>query len=453
MYNNGFKATVSEINENYFKNSDLKIRSIGKALVLVKDDMLKALLHIYNIFTYPRYDADSEKLLTYIPDICKAIDNIVAADNQLDCYNAFKKFYDEVLMKISTEMFLNNVYDYTQTSYVRDSYGPTPDNFVEIFDKFSTTRESLNVFYDTLTDLPPSRNSATDIRGAWRKEHCRLKTYYYIPNLNMTSHDMERASAVADKVLFGSASDCRFSTDFDIGVIDFRNLDFYGKHYDNVYLQPRDEFYRVNTHISKGCPLIVTIASAKVNYDLLDFLSMYLTDIDVYFDMTNKIMAFVGLTTRSRTASPDILFDLISKVVNRPEPEYTYHIDGEGNDDIIFRSTYLSMEAALNIVNNSDAKLKAINDNIFKSLTEYTSDDNRHPLIPFNPGQLGLVLVSGDIDGLVDEGNGCYHAIKGNTIRTMERAESPDEDTTCNINTTITKVTALLPDGTILDLH
>ena len=44
-----------------------------------------------------------------------------------------------------------------------------------------------------------------------------------------------------------------------------------------------------------------------------------------------------------------------------------------------------------------------------------TEEETRHPLIPFGPGQLGLVLVSGKIDGIVDEGNGVYHVIKGSS--------------------------------------
>ena len=78
-------------------------------------------------------------------------------------------------------------------------------------------------------------------------------------------------------------------------------------------------------------------------------------------------------------------------------------------------------------------------------------EQQSRPLLPFSVGQLGLVLTSGCLDGIVDEGNGCKHVIKGRVIKKVESTESYDArvqqlqvtDTTHNR----VEINVLLPNG------
>ena len=83
---------------------------------------------------------------------------------------------------------------------------------------------------------------------------------------------------------------------------------------------------------------------------------------------------------------------------------------------------------------------------------EKLGENKAHPLLPFNVGQLGLVLTSGCLDGIIDEGNGFYHAVKGRVIKRNDKTESIDvsSNQVQVINTTSNRVeiNAFLPDGT-----
>lgn len=53
---------------------------------------------------------------------------------------------------------------------------------------------------------------------------------------------------------------------------------------------------------------------------------------------------------------------------------------------------------------------------------------DKHPATPFSIGQLGLIVTSGVANGLIDEGNGCYHAAKSNVIKHTESEDDLSDD-------------------------
>ena len=73
----------------------------------------------------------------------------------------------------------------------------------------------------------------------------------------------------------------------------------------------------------------------------------------------------------------------------------------------------------------------------------------KNPLLPFNIGQLGLVLTSGCLDGIVDEGDGHSHLIKGRVSKQIVETETDTEKGIEITETTVNKVeiNVLLPNG------
>ena len=84
-----------------------------------------------------------------------------------------------------------------------------------------------------------------------------------------------------------------------------------------------------------------------------------------------------------------------------------------------------------------------------QSAEKLFESSNRPPL-PFNIGQLGLVLTSGCLDGVVDEGNGYKHIVKGRVARTTNQ-ERTQQESTVTVEETVgnkVEINVLLPDGT-----
>lgn len=83
-------------------------------------------------------------------------------------------------------------------------------------------------------------------------------------------------------------------------------------------------------------------------------------------------------------------------------------------------------------------------------------EEEKIPLLPFNAGQIGLILTSGFLDGIIDEGNGFYHVVKGRTVKRTDgndeiHAESNSVEVT-EITSNRVEINAFLPDGTFKKL-
>lgn len=112
-----------------------------------------------------------------------------------------------------------------------------------------------------------------------------------------------------------------------------------------------------------------------------------------------------------------------------------------------FKGSVINDEELDNFYNQSNSKLK-----FWREQTLDTLNQEKHPLLPFNVGQIGLVLTSGILDGIVDEGDGFYHVVKGRVVhKTDNFNEITAERNSIEINETTTnrvEINAFLPDGT-----
>ena len=81
-------------------------------------------------------------------------------------------------------------------------------------------------------------------------------------------------------------------------------------------------------------------------------------------------------------------------------------------------------------------------------------DTSMRPLLPFNMGQIGLVLTSGCLDGVVEEYEGQYHAIKGMVTKVRDFNNSRENNDETSIETISNKVqiNLLTPDGKFIEL-
>lgn len=114
-----------------------------------------------------------------------------------------------------------------------------------------------------------------------------------------------------------------------------------------------------------------------------------------------------------------------------------------------FRGSVLNKDELASIFNSSPCMTEFLNEQLSSS----GSDAQREPLLPFTTGQLGLVLTSGALDGIIDEGNGHYHVVKGRVVKDKQLDRDEDGETN-QITFTETvanrvEITAITADGTI----
>ncbi|WP_139995009.1 hypothetical protein [Kurthia sp. Dielmo] len=72
------------------------------------------------------------------------------------------------------------------------------------------------------------------------------------------------------------------------------------------------------------------------------------------------------------------------------------------------------------------------------------------PLLPFNTGQIGMVLTSGLLNGFVEEGNDQRHLVKGRTVRrssTRTKYETDGSEKEVTISSSHVQIHLIMPDG------
>lgn len=134
----------------------------------------------------------------------------------------------------------------------------------------------------------------------------------------------------------------------------------------------------------------------------------------------------------------------IKDILTNPLEAYTLPRDLLPID--IFRGSVLDPNELLSIVQNSGCMEEFWK----KQKVEKLSETSKQPLLPFNIGQIGLVLTSGCLDGIIDEGNGNYHLIKGKVSKQSNIERNYNSDTEIETQETISnrvEINVVLPNG------
>ena len=108
-------------------------------------------------------------------------------------------------------------------------------------------------------------------------------------------------------------------------------------------------------------------------------------------------------------------YDSIHTIYNETFEDYKF-----SNIEVpieLFKGSVLDEEELHDIIKNSPC----FNSFIEKQKVDKIQDNVKKPLLPFNIGQIGLVLTSGCLDGVIDEGNNFYHVVKGKVSKKSDK--------------------------------
>lgn len=100
----------------------------------------------------------------------------------------------------------------------------------------------------------------------------------------------------------------------------------------------------------------------------------------------------------------------------------------------------------MDVVFNNSSAFDAMLKDMSPSKDEF---EGRHSILPFTVGQLGLVLTSGCMDGLIRDENGGSHLIKGRIIKNVSRTQEVEDRKIINTSTfsNHVEIQAFLPTG------
>lgn len=216
---------------------------------------------------------------------------------------------------------------------------------------------------------------------------------------------------------------------------------------------------KVTPYLRYGGVLIYYMHKYRLNNSMINYISKNYEDICVMEETDQSSMIII--IARRKVFVDEIdnaVFTKLKGITIDKVPcdsimDKEYTIDGEFLDVKIFRGSVLDESDVLEII--EDTKLL---DNFLKEKNEELKSDyeRQQPLLPFNLGQIGLVLTSGCLDGSIEEMPGQYHVIKGavkkESIEEIIKGPTRKEDETIITHINKVQIKILTPDGEIKTL-
>lgn len=261
------------------------------------------------------------------------------------------------------------------------------------------------------------------------------------------------------RILKGTFEGSRISNNvFDI-LID--NLKFKNDLEDNMiggslYKQEKRELNNIFRYLRDGGVAIFTIPLYRLYKDICLILSKQLEDVHIFTgsseENNHQIVYIVGKKNPIKTPRTEV-YDLLrastdfSKINSAEEElkDVKYTLPDLALSLDIFKGSRIDEEELLDIAQNSGC----IDEFFDNQKTEKLSETKKQPLLPFTIGQLGIVLTSGCLDGVIDEGDGHYHLVKGRVSKKIDRDRVVNENEVeeTEIVSNRVEINILLPNG------
>ena len=217
----------------------------------------------------------------------------------------------------------------------------------------------------------------------------------------------------------------------------------------------RDYLQKSMNYLRPGGLLLYSIPLTHLYREICTYLAKNLIDVQIRITDRNVCVSGYRNTDRERSVDSETNIALRTLILHLDDEKYYVETDLDefglplpAESVQMFRGHRLDEDEFTNMFDHSSATVGFWEHQKVEKLSENT----KTPLLPFNVGQLGLILTSGCLDGVVDEGNGFSHAVKGRVIKkcNTQRDISSERRTIdyTEVTSNRVEINTFLPDGT-----
>ena len=356
----------------------------------------------------------------------------------------------EIIKNYSHKIFEEEDYNFKAKEYYNNSLRYIVNNSSDMIENFIKLIgfEKPREFTSLYVNCNGAYNFNCDIKNLLK---------YGVDSNSLTVHEAKKSYT---RVIYGTLSDSKIKNNsFDILYIQPTVIN--GSNVGTIRGNSTENEYIINVfkYLREGGVAITLIPFTRLSEENCKMFSRYLKNIQIFraneLDFKDIGLVYViGQKKKLRNVEPDEYIKLRSccLISNIKEfnianlKDYSKYILPRAFIDIdIFRGGILDDKEIESIFKTSTLKEKIYESQVYKPIYK----EEKQPLLPLNLGQLGLVLTSGCLDGIVDEGNGFAHMIKGRVEKRILQKKIDDNDTIKNVSTTINKIeiNILMPDG------
>ena len=438
MYINNVQALKSYMNK---LNPELKYYDIEK----IKDKINDAV----------------DKLSFQLKDIKLSTEFRSVYDGHKQIYNVIRgslKTYETLEQIISLKPFIDMLMiDEIENVRLYDMVKAADNYYYDSYDYYDMSADYLSHIYSSIKNTnglnifaPNCFNGLTVSRFAKEKD----KTF------GSSTHYISRAKELMTRVIKGELKGSHitnnyFDVVFLIPQVSYKlNTDPFGK-----IAEPNEKVFIKNCvkYCRQDGLLVMTLPATRVDTSFAFYLSKVLSDNTIIVKEPNSRLeriTIIGQKHITQKSKPELYERLKYIDYDKiPEAEFimpTFDIPMAELTLDFFRGSTL----------DTDDILEATQSNLINSFLDSQTQPlvvkDQSPLLPFNIGQVGLVLTSGCLDGVVEEVDGIYHVIKGMTTKlTTTQTEVSETDNKVKSTETISnqvKINVFTADGEFISL-
>lgn len=258
-----------------------------------------------------------------------------------------------------------------------------------------------------------------------------------------------------DNIAYGVGGNSRISNNsFDVLVcasIGKSTCEGMGIKQDIIKEEEKDKINSVYKYLSCGGILQYMLPIFRVDHSLCMYLATNFTNFHIY--RINSVYIEIQCNKKEKELDysnyhviRDAIYDMYSIPYITSNIIHIFDLQNSYVPITQFRGSKITEEMLNAVKTKSDC-----NELIFQEQSSFKKKIIAQPLLPFNTGQIGLIMASGNLDGIVHEKDGGVHIIKGRVERKSDTI-STEEGSEC-IEYSSVKINALTPSGKLIKIE
>jgi hypothetical protein len=431
---NALKSYMSKLDPNKFHDFD-------KIKIKIKDSLDKLMFQLKDLRTSHEFKSVFEEHRNIYNVVCNSIESFETLEQIL----SMKPFID---MLDTNKIDDLRVYDLTKDAdnylYSSQGYADLSLEHLNNIYKSIKNKNQLNIF------MPNCFNGQVISAFAKEKDNTYGNSVYYVQQAK------QRMTRVIKGTLKGShITNNYFDVVFLIPEVTYKlKTDPFGK-----VPEPNEKVFVRNCvkYCRQDGLLVITLPATRIDTSFAFYLSKILSDNTIIIkepDSSLERITIIGQKHITQKSKPELyeklkyidydklpMADITSPIFEIPTEELVLEF---------FRGSTLDVDDVLEA-----AQTNLVN-SFLNNQTQPLVVKDQSPLLPFNIGQVGLVLTSGCLDGVVEEIDGVYHVIKGMTTKlTTTQTEVSEEDNKVKSTETISnqvKINVFTANGDFISL-
>lgn len=440
------------LSQYYIKNTVKRLEVFTRQLIKPKEDMV--------------LEQEIGKMAGIYYDSCMYINELMLVDrNMAPTYKLLllqlKNYIDQLENVKDFEALKRNgeeIYSFLSSTIDVEKFLSVPRDLDEYSLKANNDNALINKAYDCISE--PSREFnviQTECgEGTFLTQFKRLNEKALTYGTEEEQYKLKVAKHENTKIVKGGLAGSRISNgSFDVDII-MPNLYFdmnSNMKLTSVVKKERTYIQDNLRYVRNGGIVIITLPYFRMHSDVCLMLSKQLENVDYYVYKENDIhiVNIIGQKNPNKDGRQEVydklrgLYDISDTNKDTFSLEEKLKLPNSFIPIDLFKGSQIDEDEIFFISENSGAY-----DEFIKSQeVEKLSETQKRPLLPFNIGQIGLVLTSGSLDGIIDEGDGNYHLVKGRVSKKVDRdrvvSDNKVEET--EIISNRVEINIMLPDG------